>query len=55
MIKLVHVVPPLPHRSRKISHLTERCLGTLIEDVEEILFMEDKEHGDDPKTTTSQC
>ena len=46
-IRPVHVVPPPPHRSSRISHPTERYLSILIEDVEKIFLMEDRKHKDD--------
>ena len=37
-----------PHRSSRISCSLERYIGMLIEEVEEMFLMEDKDHDDDP-------
>ena len=44
------MVPPLPHRSSRISHPHERYLGILIEDLEEVFLIEDRDIRNDPKT-----
>ena len=53
IIEPVHVISPPSRRSSRIPHPTERYLSILIEDIEKIFLMRDREHRDDPNTTTS--
>ncbi len=46
----VHVVPPPPRRSSRVSHPSDRYLGMLEEDTKKMFLMEDRKHIQDPKT-----
>ena len=48
-IEPTQTLPPPPHRSRRIFHPSERYLGTISEDVEEMFLIDNGVHGDDPK------
>ena len=45
----VDVVPPLPYRSSKIFYPPERYLGILIENLEKVFLMGDRDIRNDPK------
>ena len=46
----VDVIPPPSHRSSRIFHLSKWYLGILIEDLEEVFFMKDRDIRNDSKT-----
>ena len=43
------MVPPPPHRSSRISHLSKRYLGILIKDLEEAFLVRDRDIRNDLK------
>ena len=49
-VKPIHTPPPPPHRSKRVFRPSERYLGTILEDVQEMFLVGNGVHGDDPKT-----
>ena len=49
-VEPIQSLPPSPHRTKRIFHPLERCLGTISEKVEKIFLIGNGVHGDDPKT-----
>ena len=49
--RVIEPMEPIPpRRSSRISHPSERYMGMLEDDIEEIFLMGDMDHVDDPKT-----
>ena len=46
----IDVIPPPPRKSSRISHPSERYLGILIENLEKVFLMGDRDIRNDPKT-----
>ena len=49
-VEPIQSLSPPTHRINRIFHPSERYLGTISENVEEIFLIENRVHGDDPKT-----